>query len=37
MTAARREYEGHQLSQADRQNAGSDEPDVLLEGAMRHA
>jgi hypothetical protein len=36
MTAAPREYEGHQLSQAERQNAGSDEPNVLLEGAMRH-
>jgi hypothetical protein len=36
MTAARREYKGHQLSQAERQNAGSDELNVLLENAMRH-
>jgi hypothetical protein len=30
-TAARREYEGHRLSHGERQNAGSDEPDVLLD------
>ena len=30
-TAARREYEDHRLSQAERQDAGSDEPDVLLD------
>jgi hypothetical protein len=30
-TAARREYEDHRLSHGERQNAGSDEPDVLLD------
>jgi e3 binding domain len=30
-TAAQREYEDHRLSQAERQGAGSDEPDVLLD------
>jgi hypothetical protein len=29
-TAARREYEGYRLSQAERWDAGSDDPDVLL-------
>ena len=30
-TAARREYEDHRVSQGERQDAGSDEPDVLLD------
>jgi hypothetical protein len=30
MTAAQREYEDHRLSQGERQDAGSQEPDVLL-------
>jgi hypothetical protein len=30
-TAAQREYEDHRLSQGERQDAGSDEPDVLLD------
>jgi hypothetical protein len=30
-TAARREYEDHRLSQGERQDAGSNEPDVLLD------
>jgi hypothetical protein len=30
-TAAQREYEDHRISQGERQNAGSDEPDVLLD------
>ena len=31
MTAAQREYEDHRISQGERQDAGSDEPDVLLD------
>lgn len=30
-TAGRREYEGHWLSQVERQDTGNDEPDVLLD------
>jgi hypothetical protein len=33
-TAGRREYEGHWLSQAERQDTGNDEPDVLLDVPM---